>query len=226
MKTSNKILLGGLIVTLIFIATVLIVLKSRYQEEIQNRQASIEKQERELEPFKYVNISGNIRIRWVQNSEQKVFVEADNNSIEQVQTVVEDDKLTITYDGDNSESLPVLYLHRDTLRQIFLQGKCNFKTEHEISLDQIQLTMEDESRAILKGKSNNVVIQCGGESSLYANEFEITDCNIHTTDKSSAKIKVTDYLYIKAENESSVLYYGKPENVNINSSKEATTRGI
>lgn len=225
MKTSNKILLGGLIVLLLFITFFLISLRKHYREEVSERKARTEKQQRELKSFSHIQADGNLQIRWSQNRGESVFVEADKTTIEQINTTVEDEKLIISANETGSSSAPVvIYIEKDTLGQIFLEGESRLKTEGDISQDNFELIMNDKTSATLRGKAENAVISCSGESRLYAEKLNIDTCHILSSDSSYANINVTRALTIEASGESRVHYSGNPETVNIDTSEKATTR--
>lgn len=225
MKTSNKILLGGLLILLLFITMFLISLRKHYREEMNDRNARIEKQQRKLKPFRHIQADGSLQIKWVQNGKESISVEADKDILEQIHTTVEDEKLMISLNETKSSSVPVVvYIEKDKLGQIFLAGESRLNTEGKISQNNFELIMTDKAQATLSGKVENAVISCSGESKLYAKDLNFDACHISTSVNSYANINVSRELTIKASGESRVYYSGNPESVNINTTEKATTR--
>ena len=74
MKTSNKILLGGLIVLILFVVSVIIFLKVNYSKQLKQTKENTEKHSRDSQNLGSLEGKENLSIQWKQDSDQRVAV--------------------------------------------------------------------------------------------------------------------------------------------------------
>jgi hypothetical protein len=220
MKTSNKILLGGLIVLLLGITAALTGIKIHYENHVADQKQRITTQTRNLEPFECVHAKGNVSIEWTQKAKQKVVVRADTTDIDKIRTNLRNGCLNVSaYDISGSE--PVIKISVQKLKEITLAEGCEFDTESRVSIDELKLTMLSNSEANLHGKAKSAVIRCNSNSELDAENFKLEACDLEATDNAEVEVYVTQKLNVIAKSKSHVEYSGNPESVNIDSDKES-----
>jgi len=220
MKTSNKILLGGLIVLLLGITAALTGIKIHYENHVADQKQRITTQTRKLEPFECIHAKGNVSIEWTQKVKQKVVVEADTADINKIRTNLRNGCLNVSaYDISGRE--PVVKISVQDLKEITLAEGCEFDTESRVSIDELKLTMLSSSEANLHGKAKSAVIKCNSNSELDAEDFKLETCDLKATDNAEAEVYVTKKLNVVAKSQSYVEYSGNPKSVNIDSDKNS-----
>jgi len=220
MKTSNKILLGGLIVLLLGITVVLIGIKVHYENHVADQKQRITTQTRNLEPFNCIHAKGNISIEWAQKANQKVVVEADTSDIDKIRTNMHNGCLNVSaYDISGTE--PVIRISVQDLKEITLAEGCQFDTESSVSIEKLNLSMHSNSEADLHGEAKSAVIRCKSNSKLDAEGFRLENCELEAVDNADVEVYVTNKLNVTAKSSSNVEYSGNPETVNIDSDKDS-----
>jgi len=220
MKTSNKILSGGLIVLLLGITVVLIGTKVQYENHVADQKQRLTTQTRNLEAFNCIHAKGNISIEWTQKSNQEVVVEADTSDIDKIRTNIHNGCLNISaYDISGRE--PVIKISVQELKEITLAEGCEFDTESKVSIKELKLTLLSNSEADLHGKAKSAVIRCESNSKLDAEGFKLKNCDLKVSDNAKVEVNVAKKLNVVAKSNSRVEYSGNPESVNIDSDKDS-----
>ena len=220
MKTSNKILLGGLLVLLLGIAAVLVGTKIHYENQVADQKQRITTQTRNLEAFNCIHAKGNISIEWTQKSNQKVVVEADTSDVDKIRTNIHNSCLNVSaYDISGRE--PVIKISVQELKEITLAEGCEFDTESSISIEKLKLTILSNSEADLHGKAKSAIIRCNSSSRLDAERFKLENCDLKASDNAKVEVYAEKNLNVIAKFNSRVEYSGNPESVNIDSDKDS-----
>jgi|GEM_PF-2000087 len=220
MKTSNKILLGGLIVLLLGITAVLVGTKVQYEKHVADQKQKVTTQTRKMEHFDCIHAKGNISIEWTQENEQKIVVKADTSDIDKIRTNVRNGCLNISaYDIAGRE--PTIEIFVRNLKKITLAERCEFDTKSKVSLEKLKLTMHSNSEANLHGEAKSAEIRCSSNSELDAEGFKLKNCNLEATDNAEVEVNVTGRLNVVAKSNSNVEYSGNPKTVNIDTDKDS-----
>jgi len=224
MKTSNKILWGGLIVVLLFITTLIIMINVHYKKELKDVKNSLVNETRGVKSFRALHIRGNLMIKFRNDSEQKVRIKADREYIGHIKTYVKEGCLYVTTDLDEVHSkLQEVFIKTDTLNALTMEGKGLFTGN--FSTEQIKVDIQDESHAKLIGKADRIEIICSGEGRVYGDSFETKTCKVEAKENALVRIKVTEKLDINATGDSYVNYTGNPDKASINTLDNAKAIG-
>jgi len=223
MKTSNKILLGGLIVLLLGITAVLIGTKVQYEKHVANQKQQVTSQKRKMEAFNCMHAKGNISIEWTQKSNQEVVVEADTSDIDKIRTNLHNGCLNVSA-YDISGRKPIIKISVQNLKEITLAEGCEFDTETRVSLEELKLTMFSNSDADIHGEAKSAIISCSSNSELDAGDFKLESCTLEATDEAQVEVNVTNILNVLAKNNSEVEYSGNPKTVNIDTDKSSEVK--
>ena len=113
----------------------------------------------------------------------------------------------------------------ETLKGLTMERDSYFSPKTDLSLDTLAITLKDKCHANFKGKAEEVVITCAGESRLYAGSFTTRNSKVKTMDEARVHIKATEKLDINARGKSHVNYTGNPDKVSINTIDAATAKG-
>lgn len=226
MKTSNKILWGGLIVVILFITALIIIMKVHYNKELKNVKEHLTEETREVQAFNSIHIRGSFWVRFTQDAGQKVQIKTDKQVMDKIETYVENGCLFITTKlSDRKAKKQEITIASETLKGLTMEGDSYFSPKTDLSLDTLAITLKDKCHANFKGKAEKVVITSEGESRLYAGSLTIKNCKVKTMDEARVHIKATEKLDINARGKSHVNYTGNPDKVSINTIDEATAKG-
>lgn len=225
MKTHNKILLGGFIVLVIAIVTLMITIKAQYNKAVAEKKKMQTREEIELEAFNCLEAQGNIEIQWKASPYQKVVAEGNKKYVQQLTQHVKDSCLILKQENpDLSNEAFVVHIHKDALRKIKLDDGSNIITTQEVIQPYLDIELEGRSRAKLKGTIQSANIACHEESIFRGEELKIDQCNLSTTGESRAFVRVNNLLKAEAKGKSTVYYSGEPRNLQTNTSEEGSIR--
>ena len=187
----------------------------------------------ELEDFRNVSIRGNIEVIIKQGNDNSLSMLGTQRRINAIKASVTGGQLSITSNiRDSNDNDLRLELMVNDIELLSLNNKAKVKFENA-ELSQFSLITYDDSRVILngsitrgqitafnksridlEGQYDNLDIELKGGSRLYAYEADIDESNIETSGESRARVKVNEFLTVKASGFSSLRYKGNPE-VNI-----------
>ena len=226
MKTSNKVLWGGLIVVILFITALIIIMKVHYNKELKNVKETLTEETKEVKPFSSLHIRGSFWVRFTQEAGQKVQIKTDEQVIDKIETYVEDGCLFITTAlSDRKAKRQEVAIASEILKGLTMEGDSYFSSKTNLSLDTVSITLKDKCHANFKGKAEKVVITGAGVSRLYAGSLTTKKCKVKTMDEAHVHINATEKLDINARGKSHVNYTGNPDKVSINTIDEATAKG-
>jgi hypothetical protein len=224
MKTSNKILWGGLILAILVITTLMIVMKTHYNKELKKVKASLVEETRKVEAFHAIHTRGNLKIKLENNSKHEVKIKAEQKHADHIKTHVKNGCLYVTTDLDKVKSkLQEVFIKTDSLNALTMKGKGYLSGN--ISTDQIKVVIHDKSHARLSGNANKAMISCDGDGNFYGNSFETKACKVEAKENARVHVKVTENLEVHAAGNSYVNYSGNPDKANINTLDNAKAKG-
>lgn len=223
MKTSNKLLTGGLIVLLLGIVAVMIGIKINYNKIVEHRQQNLKMETRQVNPFHSIHITGNLNVEWKQDSVQRVSVEAFKEQSSLVKTSVRNGCLYVSAEAISAEA-PVVNLHiaSSEIQQLTLKDSCKFETVSDLQFKDFKLDMSGHTSAKLEGTVSSAVIICSADSRLAAGDLTVQECYIEAMTGSVAHLEVDRKLDVLAKSDARVYYSGRPESVDINTSGDGT----
>jgi len=223
MKTSNKILIGGLIVFLLGIVAVMVGIKINYKKIVEHRQQNLKMENRQVQPFHSIQVTGNLNVRWKQDSVQRVSVEAFKEQMNLVKTNVRNGCLYVSAKAV-SAAAPVINLHIASpgIQQLTLNDSCKFETVSDLQLKDFKLDMSGHVNAKLEGTVNSAVMICSAESRLVAGDLTLQECYIEAMTGSVAHLEVNRKLDVLVKSDARVYYSGRPESVDIKTSGDGS----
>jgi hypothetical protein len=185
---------------------------------------------RKVDEFNKISISGNFKIVLKQDSSLSVKVTADDNLIKYIRTVSEGGQLRISTKRNacNSGEMVVNIGVRDleelkTSGAIMVEsdGKIkarNFrfklsgytKIEMNLDADNVRTSGSGASELHLHGQANSHDIDMSGSGKVYALDFVVGSCNIKTSGAGHNEVNVLHTLSIHSSGASYVKYRGNP----------------
>ena len=222
MKTSNKLLLGALIVIFIGITALMVYLKTIYNQNYIEGKGEIVRKERTVKDFSCLEVRDNATILITEGDSQKVAVETNTNIEELVKTDVEGNCLNITTDKPISpSSKPKIHITIDTLRKIDISGRSELETVTEISWGTLELNVSAGADVKLSGELKKADIQCSSGAWVNAGDLRTEVADIEASSGGDVEIHVTKELVVSASSGSEVTFSGDPEMKQINISSGA-----
>jgi len=190
-------------------------------------------QDRQVEPFHAIKVSGGIDVELSQGSEQKLKVEADENIIALIRTEVKDGVLNI-YHEEIIQNVQTMKIHL-TFKQldaITASGGCDIESKQKLTFTNLKTDISGGcsirlnckaknmvcmhsggSDAELSGEAESCTFNVSGGCDVKASELHLKKCTIDASGGSDVTVYVTGELTIDAAGASDVTYYGKPAKV-------------
>ena len=200
---------------------------------------------RTITDYSGVSAGGSFDVVLVKGNESKVTIEAEENIIPYIETVISGDILKIKYKKNTNISttkrVTVTVIYND-LNNVSLGGSGNVlctslikSKDFKVSLGGSgNITLHVDSETInasvggsgnidLKGKTNELTCSIAGSGSIKSYGLEAEDVYVNLTGSGSVKTTVNSKIKSKIVGSGSVYYKGKPKKV---SSKSVGSGGI
>ena len=233
MKTSNRLLLGALVLILIFIGTMITIVKIDYDKGTGNiikGNGVVVSQVRETPLFREVEVTGPISLELTQGSTCLLKLETDENLIDLISTEVKNEKLKISLSKkiNNLETTKV-NLSAPVLQSVALYSGAKLIARDTITSDDLSISVSSRSRAdllvhatnlrlngsaggkiILQGNSDNLKISSNSGGYIDASKLKTENCQVVSSSGATSKIWVTGECSIKVNSGARVKYTGSP----------------
>ena len=191
---------------------------------------NIVKEERSINAFDEVQISGAYTVYLIQGSKEKLVIEADENLMDLIITKVVDGKLKIYNREDfrNPQKLDIYltFVEIDGLSAsgaVEIEGKNKFVLNElslevsgaaeiflDIELKELDAELSGASEFEIVGFAKEVDIEISGASELDASDFKVEEMQLEISGAADAKVFATEHLEINASGASSIKYRGNP----------------
>lgn len=207
-------------------------------------------QERKVESFSAIEISGAINLYLSQGKEVAVAVSASEADLmDKIKTVVRNNTLYISLDtkgmswkkwGNNQVKAYVTF---NQLTKLEASGACNIKTADkikvadlkvelsgasdftgEVDLGNIRVDLSGASQVNLKGTVDKAVFLASGASSIKAFDLVSNYCKIDASGASSIRVHANKEISAEASGASSIQYKGEAVIKDFNSSGASSVK--
>lgn len=192
---------------------------------------NVVKEDRKIESFTSLEVSGAFQVYLYQGKTESLTVEADQNLMQYIKTVVKGDKLEIYTDESISRPTKLnIYLTFEELEMIDISGAVSIKGDEkmtfgELNMDgsgasEIKLIMDvavldadfsGASEIELTGQAQSARFDISGASEIDAYDFIIESCELEVSGAAEVKINVTGNLDVEVSGAASVNYKGSPK---------------
>jgi hypothetical protein len=229
MKTSNIVIIVGMLIAMGAIAIGASKVKLRLEESIIQPTGNIVEKTYDLAAFSKINLKDNIECTLVKADEQMVKVEMDEAWVDRLSVKVSGDgflgfdlegfgktgpiKVTIHY-----TDLSMLTLKNasctgeiiaDSIEQLYLIGGSVLDARMETTYSRI--LVQSGSDATLKGKCTKLNIQSESGSDVHADELLVDYCIAKVESGAGTKLNVNKTLDATAISGGNISYLGNPE---------------
>jgi hypothetical protein len=241
MKTSNKILLAGMILILAAVTVFLITFRVHLQEEVIIGSGNVVVSERSLEPFTGIQVNGNFTVELQHSDHHGLSISTDDNIIDLIVAEVNNGLLHIyTNERFGKVAKPEVIVSFSGLETIVSQGGSSIHSNYyfdnqDISIEimgggkvsllchvnELNLKAHAGSEATLKGTANKLVAETLAGSELTADELICEIVYLDTHAGSTNRIYASEEIHVRATTGSAVDYYGNPGLKEINTNTGA-----
>lgn len=188
------------------------------------------KEERNIEAFDEIQISGAYTVYLTQGNTEKLVIEADENLIDLIITKVVDGKLKIYNKEDfrdpqkldiyltfvdidelsASGAVEIESMNKFTLNELSLDASGATEIFLNIELKELNAELSGASEFEIVGFAKEVDIEISGASELDASDFKVEEMQIEISGAADAKVFATESLEINSSGASNIKYRGNP----------------
>ena len=240
MKTSNKLLLGFLIVCVISVLYLILNVKYIINKGNGNSfdiKANYNNISREYKPehFNRVILKNNIRSSYKPSSESKIIIHTDEDIMDMFQYEVENGELLLSTKKNNIRGVIDVEIYTDSLTGItlfqgsrmetdsFCVSSCIVKLQEAsnfngfINTKDLVVKSKGTSTATIEGFSENLVADIEERGILFATNLTVNNAKINLSKMSNATLLVKEKMSVDIQKGCELKYFGSPlmENVNI-----------
>ncbi len=171
---------------------------------------------RNVSDFNEVAFTGIGTLYITVGDEELLEIEAEDNIIPRIVTEVQGDRLEISFDSENWESLirptePIRYfLTVRSLEEVNLSGLGDVQIK-DLNNDRLVLTLSGAGRVKADGVVNALVINVTGAGSYDGSDLESEGIDVNLSGAGSATVWATEFLDVNITGLGNVRYYGEPE---------------
>jgi hypothetical protein len=248
MKTTNKILITAVaafaIAFLVFLVINLNNMKNLITDGLTNNgfanaSGSVIKNEKTVPDFNSIEIHENFHVKLINDSLNKVEIEADKAVMPYIKVEVKNHKLFVEMAEAGSEirdknNAEIITIHYHNLISVTGSENVSINSGSEIKADTFNLNLSENANvglklnakklycnlnenasSVLSGNANNAKIILSENSNLTAGKLIINDCKIVASENSTAIINAKNTLDKTVSNQAIVSYSGNPKMVKL-----------
>lgn len=199
-----------------------------------------ETQNREVKPFKKIEVSGATTVVYTQSDSLVLKVVADKDEINNVYTNVEGDVLSIKAKGNFSHPYKI-YVFGNSVNQLTISGASKFTTENsmqgdslsidasgacainmKVSTSNLDATISGASSVTFEGNTKTLHSNVSGASTLKAYKLNSSITDIKASGASTAKVFASDKINANATGSSTIKFKGDPKDVSAEASSASS----
>ena len=170
---------------------------------------------REVNECNGIKISNYGNVYLTQDSVQKIRVEADDNIMDYVITKEQDGVLQVGLkDGSYSKITLNFYVSLKTISSLSIEGSGSILSENQLTCDKLSTVINGSGNIIVKGESNYLYGVINGSGNINAEKLTASKCDAVINGSGACTLFVTDALNASINGSGTIIYYGKPPNVN------------
>lgn len=192
---------------------------------------NVVKEDRDISGFTSLEVSGAFNVMLYQGNSESLTVEADQNIMQHIKTVVKGDRLEIYTDENIRNATKMnIYLTFEEMEMIDISGAVSLSGEDKMIFDElnidgsgaseleliVEVAMLDAdfsgaSEVSLSGTAKSVTLDLSGASEVDAYDFVISNCELDVSGAAEVRIHVTENLEVEVSGAASVKYKGNPQ---------------
>lgn len=230
LKTSNILLLSAIGVILLALATGLILTRVYLMKPVEKGSGIVVNETREVVSFSRINVTGPFEVSFIQGTASgNIQLEADDNLIGKVITVVEDQELKV-YSSERvfSKKLKIA-VQMPNVEEVSLRSGAKFLSSGNLQLERLKLVAEAGclakldgffefldihasagSEIIISGSAKELIAKAMAGAEVNALSLQSHIANVLASAGSSIKVMVEKELSVEVSSGSEVHYKGSP----------------
>lgn len=214
------------IILFVFVSQLLFGINSLHAEKVKGS-GNVEQQERKVESFNAIKVSGVFNIYLSQGDKELLVIEADDNLLEYIVSEVSSGTLKIGMKNNTtikqSKKMNV-YITLINIDELVHSGVGDVKCLTPLNLTQFNITSSCVGNFNLKGTSENLTIQNSGVGNINAFEFEAQHCTLANSGVGNVNVNASEELRITNSGVGNVSYMGDAKITDINSNGVGSVR--
>lgn len=237
MKTSNKLLIGVLVLVLVVVTTFIVAARHYQQKGVIKGDGRDISEAREVSDYNGIKVRGRIQVTLTQGTEEKVEVQAASNIIPLITTTVNDGLLTIESTNkisqdesvevrittaqiqklDIAEGASVVMQNSFTGDNITIDSNAGTTGRLQLQYKNLQCNLSAGAYIDLDGKVDSASFSASAGSNIDAKDLKAIKCQVLASAGSTTDVNVTDELTADINSGSIFNYEGNPKVSNIQS---------
>ncbi len=227
----------------LFVLFAFIASGSFAQWEKINGDGNVKKETRQVSSFTGISVSGNVNVEVSYNDSKTITVEADENILPFIETVVENGNLLVrTKDkiGIRSKNKLIVHASLTTLTMLRVSGSGNItgsgdfsndrKTDISVSgsgdinvgmnsFNETKINVSGSGNVTLRGKStNNIEATISGSGNIDCADVSCNDVFAHVSGSGNIKVYANKSIDAKVSGSGNIYYKGSATNISLKSS--------
>lgn len=175
-------------------------------------------QQREVQPFSSLDISGGFDVDVRCGQSYALSVEAEKRFQDNIRSTVTDGTLRIFPKGRISTSLPVKVIITATSIKSVVADGANELTMN-CSADSMKVDLSGSSSMRMTGSASVLSATLEGSSELEAARFKAVDVYVEAAGSASAAVYASGSITASATDAGDIVYYGRPAKVRVNAAE-------
>jgi len=229
--------------TLLFVSIAFITLCSFSKSESITGNGNIKKETRNVSGYTGISLSGNMNVEVAYGDANSITIEADENLLPYIETVVEDGDLVVRTKnkfGLKSQRKIIVYTSLTKVNNLKVSGSGNISGNGDFtndgrtnisvsgsgninlginSFDETKIAISGSGNVTLKGKStNNIEATISGSGNIDANDVSCNDVFAKVSGSGNIKVYANRSIDAKVSGSGNIYYRGAATKISMKSS--------
>ncbi len=168
-------------------------------------------QQRTLEPFSGVHLTGIGAVYVTQDTTQSFRLEADDNIIDRVTTTVDNNVLTIGLQPGSYSKITInVFVSMKSVELLQLTGTGSFTTTNPLHANMLTCRIDGAGSITLRGAANEQIVQVQGTGEVHSFDLTSSRCTVALSGTGSVEVTATQRLDAAISGVGSIVYGGNP----------------
>lgn len=177
--------------------------------------------------FQSIISNGSVQVYIQQGNFYDISVRTDDNILQYLETIVENNTLTIEFRRGYSvsPSMAEVYITMPSLRSIALNGSANVIGQGNINADVLDLIINGSGNISLSGFADYLRVGINGSGNIRTGNMNVRNADINITGSGNVEVSVSNDLNVTITGSGDVYYKGNPRlSLNIRGSGRVVRR--
>jgi hypothetical protein len=186
---------------------------------------TVKTEHRDIFGFNKVEASGAVNVEISFQKDFDVDVQADDNLLENIKTVVDGDTLKVYTKGNMSTRNPInVRIVMPAIEELEVSGASRANVT-DVVTDSLEIQASGASKIKINGEVKILNIDASGASKIEAENLKVENADIDVSGASGVNVFVSSELKADASGASKIIYSGNPANVEKSASGASSVVG-